>query len=226
MIALDFLRSEKKKFSNVYWEVYSKESFVRSCPPNAHILDVGCGSRSPYYFKVWRPDLYYVGIDVADYNQDEESIRHADEYILVSPDEFNRRIADMARRFDAVVSLHNLEHCGEPDGTLQAMLAALKPGGHLFMSFPAEASVRFPHRRGTLNFYDDPTHKLVPDFARVCAKITEAGCRLDVAIKRYRPLRVFLRGLYNEPRSALRKELLTGTWQLYGFESIIWATRI
>jgi SAM-dependent methyltransferase len=223
---LEFLKRQKKKLGNLYWEIYTKEAFIRSCPPNARVLDVGCGNRSPYNFKSIRPDLYYVGIDIGDCNQDDDSIRCADEYIVVPVGEFNHRIAGMAGRFDAVVSAHNIEHCDDPDATMQAMLAALKPGGRLFMAFPTEASVRFPRRGGTLNFFDDPTHKTVPDFAAVCAGITAAGYRLDVAIRRYRPLRGVLAGLRHELPSMWRKHVMWGTWALYGFESIILATRM
>jgi SAM-dependent methyltransferase len=226
MTLLEFARRIKQRFDFLYWEVYAKYAFVRSCPQNAHILDVGCGNNSPHQFKRRRPDLHYTGIDVADYHQDADAIRHADEYIVVPAGEFAARIASMAGRFDAVVSAHNIEHCDDPDATIEAMLAALKPSGRLFMAFPAEASVRFPHRAGTLNFFDDPTHKTVPDFGQICRSLTAAGCRLDVAIRRYRPPRSVLLGLRNELPSMWRKQVMEGTWALYGFESIIWASRI
>jgi SAM-dependent methyltransferase len=144
----------------------------------------------------------------------------------VPVDDFNASLGRMAGRFDAVVSAHNIEHCDDPDLTLTAMMAALKPGGRLFMAFPTEASVRFPHRRGTRNFFDDPTHKTMPSFAGLRDRIFGAGFRIDVAVRRYRPLRYVLAGLRNEIPSRLRKEVLFGTWALYGFESIIWATRM
>ena len=215
----------RRRLGNKYWDHYSKRAFLRACPPRARVLDVGCGNNSPAYFKSIRPDLYYVGLDIGDYNQDAGSLQHADTYLVVPVDAFNATIAGMAGTFDAVVSAHNIEHCDDPDLTLKVMLAALKPGGRLFMAFPAEASVRFPHRRGTLNFYDDPTHKTVPSFAGLCDRIAAAGFRLDVAIRHYRPWRYVLAGLRNEIPSRLRGEVLFGTWALYGFESIIWATR-
>jgi SAM-dependent methyltransferase len=215
----------RQRLGNKYWDHYSKRAFLRACLPRARVLDVGCGNNSPAYFKSIRPDLYYVGLDIGDYNQRADSVRSADEYVVVPVADFNPSIARMAGTFDAVVSSHNIEHCDDPDRTLEVMMAALKPGGRLFMAFPTEASVRFPHRHGTLNFYDDPTHKTVPSFAGLCERMSAAGFYLDVAMRRYRPLRYVLAGLRNEIPSLLRQQVLFGTWALYGFESIIWATR-
>ena len=46
------------------------------------MLDVGCGNNSPRIAKSIRPDIYYVGVDVGDYNQENGSIECADEYIV------------------------------------------------------------------------------------------------------------------------------------------------
>ncbi len=37
-----------------------------------------------------------------------------------------------------------------------------RPDEMLYLSFPCEASVRFPGRVGSLNFFDDPTHRKPP----------------------------------------------------------------
>lgn len=204
---------------------YGKAAFLDSCVPGARVLDVGCGNDSPAMFKALRPDIYYVGLDIGDYNQAHDPNQHADEYILVPPDRFADKIAEMPASFDAVVSAHNLEHCDAPQQALVSMLHALKPGGRLFLAFPSEASTRFPSRAGTLNFFDDATHVDLPKFDDILLTIKREGYGIDAAIRRYRPLHRLLIGFLQEPISRQQKRVMYGTWALYGFEAIIWVTR-
>jgi SAM-dependent methyltransferase len=199
-------------------------AFLESLPSRPKILDVGCGNNSPEYFKASRPDCYYVGLDVGDYNQDSPT-RFADRYIITTPVQFAAEIRTFAGEFDAVVSSHNIEHCQHPDVVLKAMLRALKPGGKIYLSFPCEESVSFPRREGTLNFYDDSTHQRVPDWTGILSGIRAEGLSIDFSAKRYRPYLMFLIGLAMEPISGLTRKVKRGTWDLYGFESVIWASR-
>jgi SAM-dependent methyltransferase len=217
--------SSLRRFLRPLISRYAKNHFLDGCVPHARILDVGCGNNSPLLFKSLRPDIYYVGLDVGDYNQPDESKEHADEYIVVPREKFASRISEMPNLFDAVVSAHNLEHCDDPQGVLTAMLRALKRGGRIYLSFPSEASVRFPSRRGTLNFFDDPTHQSLPKFDEVLSTIKSEGCVPKVVIRRYRPFYRYARGLLAEPFSRMRHKVLYGTLALYGFETIIWAIR-
>lgn len=203
-----------------------KLAFLKLLPPGASVLDVGCGNNSPRDAKVLRPDLVYTGLDVGDYNQ-QDSLRYADTYILVPPAEFANAISAHEGRMDAVVSSHNLEHCDDPAAVLDAMVAALRPGGRLFLGFPCEESVRFPSRRGTLNFFDDATHKTVPAWESVMGTLGALGLTLVYARQRYRPWLLASLGLALEPLSwLLGRNMPTGsTWALYGFESIIWGRR-
>jgi SAM-dependent methyltransferase len=219
------LQRIRKWIGGYYWDMHCKEEFLRSCPKGARVLDVGCGNNSPFVFKSIRPDFYYVGIDIGEYRHRNDPTRYADEYIIVASEQFNDEIETMYSQFDIVVSSHNLEHCDDPGRTLVAMLRAVRPNGRIFLSFPSEASVNFPRRGGTLNFYDDPTHKQIPIFVDVCSEITRNGFSLDVVKRRYRPLVRLITGLLAEPRSYWRNEIQAGTWALYGFETIIWASR-
>jgi SAM-dependent methyltransferase len=219
------MRAAKKAVGRYYWDLSSKNAFIKSCPAGAKLLDVGCGNNSPQFTKTLRPDIYYVGIDVSDYNQRDDPTAFADEYIVVTRRVFNDTIACMPSSFDAVVSAHNVEHCDDPWGNLLAMLRAVVPGGRIFLSFPCQASVHFPHRQGTLNFYDDQTHQCVPEYRQILEIIASQNFNINVAIKRYRPIVHLIKGLLAEPKSWLRARVMPGTWALYGFESIIWATR-
>ncbi len=202
-------------------------TFVDSLPPKSTVLDIGCGNNSPVYFKTHRPDCYYIGLDVGDYNQDARSKEFADEYVLTEPDQFASAILRFQNRVDAVISNHNLEHCDAPADVLAAMIKCLKPGGVLYLSTPCEESVRFPKRRGTLNFFDDHTHKKVINWEEMISKITMGGLAIEFSAKRYRPVPLVAIGILLEPVSALLRKVgpASTTWSLYGFESVIWAYR-
>jgi SAM-dependent methyltransferase len=203
-----------------------KLAFLKSLPPGARVLDVGCGNNSPRDAKVLRPDLVYTGLDVGDYNQ-QDSIRYADAYMVVMPADFASATAAHDGQMDAVISAHNLEHCDDPAAVLQAMAVALRPGGQLFLAFPCEESVRFPRRRGCLNFYDDATHKAVPRWDAVVDTLRSRGVQLVYSRRRYRPGLLAAVGLLLEPLAwLLRRNMPAGsTWAFYGFETIIWGRR-
>lgn len=201
-----------------------KDAFLRSLPNRARIIDVGCGNSSPMKAKLLRSDLVYVGVDIGDYNQTSPG-DFADHYVVVSPPEFADAIGSFENQMDAAISSHNIEHCGEPQSVLEQMLKSLKIGGRLYMSFPCEESVTFPKRRGTLNFFDDTTHNKVPRWDEILNTLKQAGFVIDYASKRYRPIGLMLIGALLEPISALRRVNVLGTWELYGFESIVWASK-
>jgi SAM-dependent methyltransferase len=203
-----------------------KLAFLKSLPPGARVLDVGCGNNSPRDAKVLRPDLVYHGIDVGDYNQ-RDSVQYADAYTVVAPESFAEAVAANQGMMDAVVSSHNLEHCDDPAGVLRGMAAALRPDGLLYLAFPCEESLHFPRRRGTLNFRDDRTHNEVPTWQWVLDSLAAAGLAVEFRRKRYRPPMLAAIGLLFEPVgwATGRTDPVGATWALYGFESVIWARR-
>ena len=204
-----------------------KDAFVRDLPTHARVFDIGCGNRSPQRVKAVRPDVYYVGIDVQDYAQSTRSLGMADEYRVTSPDGFLGALAEERLTMDAVISSHNLEHCADPGAVIACIAGALKHGGRLYLSFPSEASVGFPSRRGSLHFNDDPTHVQVPRWAEVQRRLNDAGLDLAFAAPRYRPWGPALIGALLEPWSRITRRVmpLGSTWALWGFESVIWAVK-
>lgn len=202
-----------------------KRAFFSSLPPGANVLDVGCGATSPRFFERLRPDCHYVGLDVQD--QWNHSRGPMQEFILTTPERFASTIQGLEGKFDAVVSSHNIEHCGAPDEVLNAMLNCVRPGGKIYIAFPCEESVSFPNRVGTLNFFDDSTHCKVPNWGSIVSTLKREGFVVEFIAKRYRPILLATMGLLLEPVSALARRVAPGctTWSLYGFESIIWASR-
>lgn len=204
-----------------------KVAFVSAIKPGGRVLDVGCGNNSPSLFKRIRPDVYYTGLDIEDYNQSIAPSSIADSYIMTTAERFAEEIRRLRGQFDAVISSHNIEHCNEPEAVLDAMVSAIAAGGRLFLSFPCAASVHFPSRpRGCLNFYDDPTHRRPPDFRGICSFLKARNMRIQYAATRYRPLIPAALGLILEPLATLQKKAMPvgSTWALYGFESVVWAT--
>ena len=98
---------------------WSKDAFLRLLHPESRILDLGCGNQSPLKTKSILPNCYYIGLDVGDYNQPAEI--PADEYIIVSPEEFNNAIVGYEDSVDAVISSHNIEHCLDRYGVVAAL---------------------------------------------------------------------------------------------------------
>ena len=223
-----FINNFKCFLVSKWYAPHPKVTFLFSLPNTCRILDVGCGNNSPEFFKSQRPDIYYVGIDIENYNQACNPSVFADEYVLTHPDSFSEAIDKYQGQMDAVISNHNLEHCKDQNAVLSSMINALRPSGQLYLSFPCEESVNFPHRTGCLNFFDDSSHTHVPAWGDVLQTLEKAGCRIDYIAKRYRLIRPALKGLLYEPLSAFRRQSMPdgSTWALYGFESIICASLV
>lgn len=204
---------------------HGKTHFLLSLDSHASILDVGCGNNSPFQVKSVLPNSTYTGVDIGDYNQTKPN--RADRYILTTPTAFTDALRAFHPEFDAVLSSHNIEHCDDREGTFDAMLKATRVGGRVYVSFPCEASVRFPSRAGTLNYYDDATHKHAPpDFDGLVQVLRQSGFKIEYSTRHHRPAFYWILGLLVEPVSRWRKRVMRGTWELYGFESIIVARKV
>jgi SAM-dependent methyltransferase len=181
------------------------------------VLDIGCGNHSVRYVKTQFPACHYTGIDRGLYRTTAADLRLMDEF---RPTDLEA--ADLSEcpdaGFDLVILAHVVEHLHRGPEILTAAARKVAPGGVLYVAHPHAASVQFPHRRDTLNFYDDPTHVRVwpPGEA---ARLLEQGGLVIVAHGRTRlprnlllmPLKVALSpgiGGVNGPM----------LWDLYGFE--------
>ena len=203
-----------------------KHSFVYNLPVGAKVLDVGCGNGSVLAFKEVNPSIFYVGVDVADYMQTNESKLAMDKYLIFNPSNFADGIASLERDFDAVVWSHNIEHCNDRLNTLISVLSRLKVGGLLYLSFPCDASMSFPSRMGTLNYFDDKTHLLnPPELESVIRTLQDYGFEVSFSVDRYKPSLLYFIGLLMEPISSYFSKVQIGTWEFWGFESIIHARR-
>ncbi len=202
-----------------------KWGFISTLKRDAKILDVGCGCATVVGTKNILPNSTYYGIDIGDYGQNEYSKSLIDNYVITTPENFSEGILKIKEEFDAVISSHNLEHCNDRDKVLYSMMQKVRKGGKLFISFPTSKSIEFPNRAG-LNYYDDETHKfLPPNSDYIINELQKNDFKIIFHIKRYRPSIFFLIGLLLEPFSVIAKKPLKGTWELYGFETIIHAKK-
>lgn len=202
-------------------------AFIVSIPKKGKLLDVGCGDQSAKIIKTIRPDINCTGIDVSTFTSTKNYQQHLDEFIVVEPENFHTKIAEWSEKFDAITSIHNLEHCNDYLQTTQAMIKALKTGGKIYISFPSEDSIHFPSRYGTLNFYDDKTHQTTIPYQEFISVLKKHGLKILFATKKYQPTIPFLIGLLCEPFCHLlnKQAPAGGTWAFYGFETVIIAEK-
>lgn len=190
----------------------------------ARTLDVGCGNDAAFNIKSRFPNLYYIGIDIGEYNQTKPNL--ADENIIVPSDDFHNGIKRVGNNIDMVISSHNLEHCDDTFATLTSMLEVLKENGVIYLAFPCESSINFPSRKVTLNYFDDKTHQNnPPNFTKVKQLLADHDCEIVFESKSYKPIILWIIGAIQEPFSRLFGKNMQGTWAYYGFESIIWAKK-
>ena len=105
-----------------------------SDPGDQSVLDVGCGGG------ILAESLARSGAQVTALDLAEDVIAvardHAPEYL-----EIDYRVADVTRfgpehagRFDVATCMEMLEHVDEPQAIIDALAAAVRPGGHVFLS--------------------------------------------------------------------------------------------
>jgi len=200
-----------------------KDAFVKKVRHYGRLLDVGCGNNSAERVSLLRSDLYYIGVDIGDYNNTKTSNQLIDKLVLTNPIDFANSIESIVPKVDAIICAHNLEHCNDFRAVIRAMASVLDKNGALFLSYPCVNSICFPSRKGTLNFYDDPTHVNLIDTKEVVKILEGNGISVERLIYRYRPIVPFVIGLLFEPVAFLLKRNgpFGSTWALYGFETIV-----
>lgn len=156
------------------------------------LLDVGAGNHSASAAKRWFPRCHYSGIDRdRDYNNDPADFAAMDEFFEL---DLTRLELDAVPngRYDAILMAHVIEHLHNGDDVVRALIPKLRPGGVICIEFPGKRSLRLPRMRGTLNFYDDPTHVRLFTADEVGALLRECGLRVTRAGTRRDPIGILL----------------------------------
>lgn len=126
--------------------------FVKNLPKNAKVLDAGCGSgKASFMIRIYRPDVEIHAIDISDVGG-----------ILPNWIDFKKgSVEDVdtiypAGYFDAIVSLHVIEHLIFPIKMINAFRMVLKPGGKVFFETPNWTRLFIPFSH--MFFWNDYTH--------------------------------------------------------------------
>ena len=127
--------------------------------PEVKILDVGCGNHSPSRTKRHYPKCRYYGLDkTPHHNISKEDLVSMEQFFEIDLSDINNLSFVPDRFFDCILFSHVIEHLENGREVIAALLHKLVKGGIIYIEFPSPKSVNFPSMKGTLNFYDDPTH--------------------------------------------------------------------
>ena len=190
------------------------------------LLDVGAGNHSATKIKKHFPQCRYFGIDIVkDYNNSEEDFNLMEgfwEKDLTKLD-FND-IPD--HFFDAILMTHIIEHLQNGDKVINALLPKLKKGGYIYIEYPSGNSVNFPSKKGTLNFYDDPTHVRIYNTKELAdlleaqgMKVLQSGVRRDWRNILMMPVKI----IHNK----IKYGYVMGSvyWDWFGFAEFVFAEK-
>jgi len=139
--------------------------------PGAALLDVGCGSKAPYSTLEHYPLIRYSGIDYSDIDG-----KNAMENFFKCDIDNNPLVEIPDNYYDVISLSHIIEHVQHGGYLIQALVKKLKPGGVIYIETPSEKSMHLPSWYGTLNFYDDPTHKRLYSLKEIETVLKEQEC--------------------------------------------------
>jgi SAM-dependent methyltransferase len=169
-----------------YWRSHPRFLFFKGVPPEATLLDVGCGSGG---LALWRDWLKPDRTDIRLFGADLEPGEHTSRYEDVWKGDLDRGpVGFGALEFDAILASHVLEHLQEPGRQVGDLAARLAPGGRLYIEVPTPASKLLPsaeefRRKGwpmqISNFHDDATHRETFSLDELAGFASAAGLQVE-----------------------------------------------
>ena len=189
------------------------------------LLDVGAGSHSPSLAKRVFPDCIYHGIDIGNYDNSANDMSLMDRYFEMDVTKLDfDEIPDYY--YDLIILSHIIEHLHNGDKVIEGLAKKLKPGGFIYIEYPGEKSTRFPKMRGSLNFYDDPTHVRLYSLQEIEQLLTTAGfVTISKGLRRYWPyiLLTPIKIAYN----VMKRGYIPGSifWDILGFAEYVYAKK-
>lgn len=157
----DVLYSKYQRFFPPFGLRILKRNFPNTGMKQIAVLDIGCGNHAPTRLRNVFPGAKYFGVDRASYNLTEEDLRSMDVFIILDL-ETNRISRYLEEgKFELINFSHVIEHLDNGEEVLRQLRRLQPPKSLLYIETPSEESLHFVSRPGTLNFFDDPTHKRV-----------------------------------------------------------------
>ncbi len=190
------------------------------------VLDVGSGNNSPSKFRKSFPGSIYHGIDLDDsYNYSKEDLENMDRFFKMDLTKLN--FDEIPNNFyDAILFVQIIEHLQNGDKVIEALTEKLKQNAFIYIEYPSKKSTKFPSKKGTLNFYDDPTHVRLYDISELeCLlknngfQVVQSGIRRDFFNILIMPLKI--------AHNLIKYGYVMGSvyWDWYGFAEFVWAQK-
>lgn len=189
--------------------------------PGTKILDVGCGNLAPYSTFDYYPQVIFSGIDWNDI-----AGRKDMEFFYQGDLENNPLREIPTNHYDIINLSHIIEHISNGDFLIQTLISKLKPGGIIYIETPSEKSLHLPSMYGTLNFWDDSTHKKVYTLAELEKAVTQQNCQVISSQVRHNAKRILLMPLYIIS-TLIRDGRINATtvWDITGFAHYVIAQK-
>jgi 2-polyprenyl-3-methyl-5-hydroxy-6-metoxy-1,4-benzoquinol methylase len=195
---------------------------------DAKVLDVGCGNHSATHFKRTFPDIRYFGIDRDTSNMNQTDFDNMEKFYQIDLTDIDALAQIPDNGFDIIVMSHVIEHLKNGEEVIRALLKKLRQpaGGVLFIEFPSIRSLRLPHMKGTLNFYDDATHCRLYAIHELCNLLTDSGLKIIEAKPRKYWFQILLLPAYFIKTVIKKNDLAWVFWDLLGFADYIIAKKV
>lgn len=207
-----------------FFAVYQFKFVSKLKSQSAYVLDVGCGNDSPIRFKKYYPQYFYDGVDKdLNYNLSQDSITLINKFYKIDlENESLNKIPDNYYNF--IIISHVIEHIENGEKIISELCKKLKPEGYIYIEYPRDKSKNFPSMKGTLNFYDDETHKRfynIEKLKRILIdskfEILKSGVKRDFWRTSFFPIRFLLSLIKN------RELVAYPFWDILGFAEYILA---
>lgn len=166
-----------------FYKIYKNREF--------NLLDVGCGQYPVIKAKIVFPKCNYYGLDLTKYETEGHGYDLMKKLYLADlekddlssvPDDF----------FDVVMCTHVIEHIPNGIEVIERLTKKVKPGGYLYLEWPAVRTLSLPSIPAIFNFCDDDTHIRIYSIVEVANTVLAHNYRVIRAGKRRDIMRIIL----------------------------------